>query len=212
MHAELSAPAVPASLRDLVGFKHLQSQVLQGQALQLFAYGSLIWRPEFAVQSQQVARIHGHHRALRMQSRLYRGNETQPGLVLALIPGGSCEGMLLRIAPGQVQEVLRQVWDREMVTSTYTPRWLLCRSRSGAPLGRALAFTLPRHSPSLVQPPQEAELLRVLRHARGHYGSTLDYVRNTVLSLRAYGIHDSALERHLRLAERHGLCGPPPER
>lgn len=208
MHAEPSKPALPASVRDQASIQRLLSQLPQGQVLQLFAYGSLIWRPEFAVQSQQVARVHGHHRALRMQSRLYRGNDTQPGLVLALIPGGSCDGMLLRVAPEQAQQVLRQVWDREMITSTYTPRWLLCRTRGGAPLGPALAFTLPRHSPSLVQPPQEAELLRVLRHARGRYGSTLDYVRNTVLSLRAHGIHDNTLERYLRLAEHHGLCEP----
>lgn len=191
------------------GLEPLLADRPRQQALKLFAYGSLIWKPEFEYQSAQPARVHGYHRTLRMRSQLYRGTEQQPGLVLALISGGCCEGVLYEVAPAQADAVLRQVWAREMVSGVYTPRWLPCRARSGARLGHALAFTLSRHSPSLVGPLAEDELLRVLAHARGRYGSTLDYLRQTVKSLRSHGIHDRELERQCALAVRHGLCEAP---
>jgi cation transport protein ChaC len=34
--------------------------------LWVFAYGSLIWRPEFDSLEQRWARVHGYHRALKM--------------------------------------------------------------------------------------------------------------------------------------------------
>ena len=209
-HSNSSAPAVAG---DPVGLQRMLDQLAQGRALQLFAYGSLIWRPDFAYADKQRARVHGYHRTLRMRSNIYRGTDSQPGLVLALIPGGSCDGLLYRIAPDCAAEVLRQVWAREMVSGVYLPRWLACRGRDGSPLGQALAFTLPRRSPSLVRPLADEELLRVLRHARGRYGSTLEYLRNTVASLREHAIHDRDLERQCALATHHGLCDslPPPQ-
>jgi len=193
------------------GLELLLRQRQPQQALRLFAYGSLIWKPEFDFRTAQAARVHGYHRCLRMRSQLYRGTEHQPGLVLALISGGSCEGVLYEIAPEQADAVLRQVWAREMISSAYTPRWLTCRARDGGHLGHALAFTLPRGSPSLVGPFAEDELIRVLRHARGRYGSTLDYLQQTVHSLRAHGIRDRELERQYALALRHQLCEAPAE-
>jgi cation transport protein ChaC len=195
---------------DPAGLQRMLDQLAQGRPLQLFAYGSLIWRPDFDCVAMLPARVHGYHRTLRMRSNIYRGTDSQPGLVLALIPGGSCDGVLYRIAPDCAADVLRQVWAREMVSGVYLPRWLACRGRDGAPLGTALAFTLPRRSPSLVRPLADEELLRVLRHARGRYGSTLEYLRNTVASLREHGIHDRDLERQCALAMHHGLCDSLP--
>ena len=48
-------------------------------------------------------------------------------------------------------------------------------------------------------------LLHILRHARGRYGTTLDYLTRAVTCLREHGIHDRALERQLALARAHGL-------
>lgn len=176
------------------------------QDLWLFAYGSLIWRPEIEVAEQQLARVRGYHRALRMQSRLYRGTPEQPGLVLALLSGGSCQGLLYRVAAAQAEAALRQLWAREMVTGVYEPRWLRCHGAHGEQ--RALAFTLSRRSSHLTGPLDEGQLLQVFRHAQGRYGSTLDYLQRTVHSLRGHGIRDRELERQYHLAASHGLCEP----
>lgn len=44
--------------------------------LWLFAYASLIWRPEFEATEQRLARVHGHHRSLQMWSRVNRAHRS----------------------------------------------------------------------------------------------------------------------------------------
>lgn len=172
--------------------------------LWVFGYASLIWRPEFHAAEQRPARIHGHHRALQMRSRINRGTPQQPGLVFALVSGGSCAGMVYRIEHQRAEAELRRLWLREMPTGVYDPKWLLCRTPHG-PVS-ALAFTLNRRSPNYTGTLDEDALLTVLRHARGRYGSTLDYLLETARCLHQRGIRDAAIERHLALARRHGLA------
>lgn len=193
----------------------LQEQLarLQGRDLHLFAYGSLIWRTEFEHDGQWLARVQGFHRALRMRSRVYRGTPEQPGLVLALLSGGCCTGVVYRIAAARAPEVLRQVWAREMVNGSYQARWLRCHALPGqaAPSESghvALGFTLSRRSPQCSGLLSDSEVLGVLRHAHGRYGSSLEYLERTVLSLRQRGIRDRELERLYGLARSHGLCEP----
>ena len=72
--------------------------------LWVFGYASLIWRPEFDAAECRPARVHGFHRALKMRSRVNRGTPETPGLVFALLPGGSCHGLAFRIARGTCRE------------------------------------------------------------------------------------------------------------
>ena len=180
----------------------------RSQGLLVFAYGSLIWKPEFEIADCWPARIAGFHRALRLRSLVNRGSTAQPGLVLCLLSGGSCRGLVYRIAAPQSEAVLHQLWAREMVVGSYEPRWLSCNTAAG-PL-RALSFTLSRQSPGYVATPTDEALLHIFRHAQGRYGSTLDYLLRTVNSLREHGIRDAELERQWRLAAAQGLCEPLP--
>lgn len=177
-----------------------------GDDLLLFAYGSLIWRPDFEPAEVLPARVLGFHRSLRMRSRTNRGTPAQPGLVLALLPGGSCQGLVYRVPHAQAEAVLLPLWEREMPSGVYEPRWLHCDTPQGRL--RALAFTLSRKSPQWTGALPESELLHIFRHARGRYGTTLDYLLRTVQGLRAHGIRDRELERQAQLAVRHGLCPP----
>jgi glutathione-specific gamma-glutamylcyclotransferase len=177
-----------------------------GDDLLLFAYGSLIWRPEFKYADALPARVLGFHRVLRMRSRVNRGSPQEPGLVLALISGGSCRGLVYRIPRTVGEEVLPRLWEREMPNGVYEPRWLNCDT--GAGRLRALAFTLSRQSPNWTGPLHEPELLHIFQHASGRYGTTLDYLLRTVQGLREHGIRDTELERQAHLAAQHGLCAP----
>jgi cation transport protein ChaC len=49
-------------------------------------------------------------------------------------------------------------------------------------------------------------MLDILRHARGRFGTTLEYLVETARALRAHGVHDREVERLVRLAARHGLA------
>ena len=164
--------------------------------LWVFGYASLLWRPEFDFAEHRPAFVRGWHRALRMASRINRGTPERPGLVFAMLPGGSCHGGVFRVPRSAAADVLAQLWQREMPTGVYDPRWLACRTPHGEV--SALAFTLSRLS--------DERLLDILRHASGRYGTTLDYLLATARCLADRGIRDREIERLVSLARRHGLA------
>ena len=178
---------------------HFRAQCAAGQDLWVFGYASLLWRPEFEAQEQHISRVWGWHRALKMWSRLNRGCPECPGLVFALLPGGSCQGVAYRVASNQADEVLQRLWAREMPMDVYTPRWLPCDTPEGRV--KALAFTLPRSSPSFTGQLPDETYRQIFRQASGRFGTTLDYAQQTFESLLAHGIEDRALARLLRHAD-----------
>ena len=171
----------------------------QGDDLWLFAYGSLIWKTEFEVAEKRPARVHGHHRALQMWSRVNRGTPECPGLVFALMAGGSCDGLALRVPHERVEALMPRLWEREMPNPVYDPKWLPCQTPQG-PVN-ALSFTLSRHSPNFTGRLSDARYREIFAHSRGRYGTTLDYARLTCEHLRAIGIKDAELERVVALAD-----------
>ncbi|MDQ6684245.1 MAG: gamma-glutamylcyclotransferase [Pseudomonadota bacterium] len=169
----------------------------------VFGYASLIWRPEFASVEERPATVFGWHRSLALRSRVNRGTAERPGLVFALVRGGSCRGRAYRIEGARVGAELERLWQREMPTGVYDPKWLPCRTPQGTV--RALAFTLSRASPGHSGELSEAQLVEILRSAEGRYGSTLAYLLETERSLRGCGIHDRDIERLVALARRYSL-------
>jgi len=169
------------------------------QDLWIFGYASLIWRPEFEILEQHPTKVQGWHRALKMWSRLNRGTPECPGLVFALLSGGSCQGLVFRTPAMQVRQTIEQLWLREMPNSVYTTRWLQCPTPQG-PVN-ALAFTLPRSSPSYTGNLSPAQYQHIFQNATGRYGTTLDYAKETFQSLKQQGIHDKALEALLQHAK-----------
>ncbi len=167
--------------------------------LWLFGYASLVWRPEFDTAEQRLARVHGHHRCLHMWSRVNRGTPERPGLVFALMSGGSCTGLALRVPHAQVEALMPQLWAREMPNPVYDPKWLRCETALG-PV-HALAFTLSHRSPNYTGALSEERYRDIFAHSHGRYGSTLDYARQTLHGLRAHGIEDRALARLLKIAD-----------
>ena len=174
-----------------------------GTDLWVFGYGSLIWNPEIEHVERRLATVHGYHRALKMWSRINRGSVLRPGLVFALMSGGSCKGMVFRVPRKHALRELDKLWNREMFTGVYDPAWLSCRT--GAGTVRALAFTLSRDSPNYTGELDRAQMIAILREATGRYGTTLDYVLRTDLSLREHGIEDRAIAAILELAHEHRL-------
>lgn len=169
----------------------------------VFGYASLIWRPEFDAVEQRPATVHGWHRALEMRSRVNRGTPECPGLVFALVPGGSCRGIVYRIEEKHAASQLERLWEREMPTGIYDPKWLGCRTAQGRV--HALAFTLSRASPSHTGPLPDETMVDILRTANGRFGTTLAYLIDTATSLRGCGIRDRDIERLVALARRHAL-------
>lgn len=166
--------------------------------LWVFGYASLIWRPEFRAAEQRLARVHGHHRSLQMWSRVNRGTPECPGLVFAMVSGGSCTGLALRVPHDDVEALMPSLWAREMPNPVYDPKWLTCHTVQGPVT--ALAFTLSRRSPNYTGELTPERYRDIFQRSCGRYGSTLDYARQTFEGLRQHGIHDRQLEKLLQLA------------
>ena len=165
--------------------------------LWVFGYASLIWRPDMEVVERRLATVHGWHRALKMWSRINRGTPERPGLVFALLPGGSCQGVVMRIPRPQVRAALESLWQREMPSKVYLPRWVQCQTEAGAV--QALTFILPRSHPSYTGPLSAKQYQAIFAdRVGGRFGHTLEYAQSTLKSLHEWGIRDRALERLLR--------------
>lgn len=157
----------------------------------VFAYGSLLWRPEFEFSEQRPATLKGHHRALCLWSRINRGTPEVPGLVFGLEQGGSCAGMVFKIPAHQVPGTFQTLWAREMMTGAYHPSWIDCETDQGTVA--ALAFVINRQAPGYAPTMPVEDLVDIVLRAHGKYGSCFDYVEQTHIALEEMGIHDPSL-------------------
>jgi cation transport protein ChaC len=179
---------------------HTLRQWDQHSDLWVFAYGSLLWKPEFDADEIRKARIYGHHRSLCLLSTFNRGTLAQPGLVLALDTGGSCDGLALRVKAHRVREAFTKLWRREMVRGSYIPQWVKARTQAGPK--QAIAFVMNRRLVTYAGSLPDATIAQVLRSASGKCGTSADYLQRTVIALRQHGLRDQKLARYLRLIEK----------
>jgi cation transport protein ChaC len=162
----------------------------------VFAYGSLMWRPDFSYVEAVPARLHGWHRSLCILSTHWRGTPERPGLVLGLDRGGSCLGRAFRVAAAEAEAVRTALHDREMIANVYEPRFLPVRRGDGSRMA-AYAFVVVRSHRQYWRGGVD-EAAALVRQGSGSAGSSRDYLANTVDHLDALGIREGALHRLLR--------------
>jgi cation transport protein ChaC len=174
----------------------------QGEDVWVFAYGSLLWNPAFEAAEQLAAVLPGWHRAFCIRLTRFRGTPQQPGLMMSLVPGGSCRGALVRIRGECVPDSLRKLWRREMTVKppNTPPRWVV--ARAGSADVRAIVFAADRKGPNFVSGLSGEQTAQVLCSAVGHWGSGAEYLMQTVDQLERLGIRDANLWRLQRLAAR----------
>ncbi len=155
----------------------------------IFAYGSLIWNPGFAVGARRRATAIGWHRSFSISLDHFRGSPERPGLMLALASGGRCEGLLLEIAPDTEADSLRAILRRELVAHELAANacWIEVETERGRE--PALTFYADPVGTELAEL-TVAEQARRLARAAGAAGSGAEYLLRTVQGLAALGIHD----------------------
>lgn len=179
-----------------------------GEPVWIFAYGSLMWNPDFDFAESRPAFLYGFHRSFCLYSRDYRGTPERPGLVLGLDRGGSCHGIAYRLPPELVAESLDRIWSREMTGRVYEMRRTALRTASGQVIG--YACVVRRESPDYAGHLSVEEAARLLAVARGGRGTGREYLANTVRHLDELGIHDRLLHRiAARVAELAGAGAVP---
>lgn len=157
-----------------------------------------MWKPGFHHLESQPARLFGFSRRLCLWSIHYRGTPEKPGLVVGLIPGGSCHGMAFRIDESCRKETLNYLHDREMTNDAYRPLVKRIHLEDGRKVA-ALTFVSRREHNQFASSISESRIINIVKGAKGPMGSNIDYVINTASHLKEVGIHDSQL---FRIADR----------
>lgn len=165
----------------------------------LFAYGSLIWKPEIEHVGEQNGVARGWHRAFCFRISRFRGTPEEPGLMMALDRGGQCRGVLYDLPEGNLERQLGKLFRREFTYKPINsmPRWIKVETTSGPT--SALTFVMNRDSPLYSGRLSHQEVANTLARACGHWGTGAEYLLNTVSHLEAKGIHDRNLWRLQRL-------------
>lgn len=165
----------------------------EGEDAWLFAFGSLIWKPECEHTGERAGIAPGWHRSFCFRIRRYRGTEDCPGLMMSLDRGGQCKGMLYRLPGASLREQLHKLCRREITIKPQntSARWITVVS-DGVRL-RAVAFVMNRTSRAYVGRLSPEEVAGVLSRACGHWGSGAEYLFNTVQKLEEHAIHDRYL-------------------
>lgn len=161
--------------------------------LWLFAYGSLIWKPEFEAVETRRATVRGRHRSFSVELPRWRGSPDQPGQMMVIERGGTCHGVAFRLPDadraGQIYKMLYR--ESEYEGDLESARWLMADTTEGRI--RSLAFwAAPTKSFPFLRLSPEETAGRIAR-ACGHLGSNAAYLYNTIVKLEEFGIHDRNL-------------------
>lgn len=160
----------------------------------VFGYGSLLWNPGFAVAESALARLSGWHRSFCMRSIHHRGTPESPGLVLALDakPEAACQGLALRVRPGDEDATLAYLRERELVSSAYLETTQPLDLADGRRV-EALAYVIDPDHVQYCDLPLD-EQARIIAQAIGGRGPNIDYLHNTARHLSELGIADAELD------------------
>lgn len=159
----------------------------------VFAYGSLIWSPEFEHETMEPAVASGWHRAFCLHLTRWRGTREVPALMMALDRGGSCEGILYELPAGGLEAQVVRLLEREIDGNppTNVPRWIWVQTAAGR--RRALTFVAAKDGPAYAGRLPLETVAGITARAAGHWGSAAIYLQRTVEKLEEHGIRDRNL-------------------
>jgi glutathione-specific gamma-glutamylcyclotransferase len=188
-----SSPFTRLSEADRVAVADRLLAQLDGDPFWVFAYGSLIWKPEFEHVEARRGTVHGWRRSFCLRIEDWRATPDEPGLMLALARGGACVGLAYRMPDDDPQGRMLRLLKREIDFHEDIPwlRWVTVRAPEG-PV-RALAFyCAPEGGPGVERLTPDEQARRLAR-AVGYVGSCAEYLYNTVSHLETMGIRDRYL-------------------
>lgn len=179
----------------------------------VFCYGSLICKPVFEPAFVEKANALGWQRSFCLKLIRFRGTPEQPGLMMQIDRGGTCEGVVQAIAEDRVWTDLSALWRREMTAKPpgNYPHWIEVEMASK--VRRAIAFTANPESRNYAGGLSTETVAEILSVACGHWGSGAAYLLETIRALDRHGIRDPYLwdlqERVAALIEARTDMGRP---
>lgn len=180
----------------------------RGGDIWVFAYGALMWKPDFAFEDMRRATALGWHRRFCLWQWRYRGTRERPALMLALDRGGACKGVAYRVSRPGARASLDPMLRRELNGDGYRPSWLTVDTEKGRQ--RAIGFVANRRGARYAGALPDNVIAHHIATACGHIGPSADYLLETTRACAALGIEDRMLLRLQALvAEKLRTASPP---
>jgi len=183
----------PRSVAELDCLVDRIEREVGGEPIWVFAYGSLIWNPEFKPTARMRASAYGWHRSFSLRIERWRATSEQPGLMMALERGGRCDGVVLRLSEERRRQDLRALVAREIKYHEVADmvRWVRVQTPEG--MKNALTFWASTRRSGLTRSLPMQTTAELIANACGQGGSCAQYLHNTIVDLEAEGIRDRNL-------------------
>jgi cation transport protein ChaC len=161
------------------------------RSLWIFAYGSLIWRPDFEFGECRTAFIEGWSRRFWQGSVDHRGIPEAPGRVVTLAqePGKRCWGVAYRVTEERRVTVLESLDHRER--GGFDRCDVEVKFGSAKPDSvAAISYVAPPSNPNYLGPAPMMAIAEQVRRSHGPSGSNLEYALRLAESLTNLGVED----------------------
>ncbi|MEP4379461.1 MAG: gamma-glutamylcyclotransferase [Alphaproteobacteria bacterium] len=169
-------------------------------ALWVFGAGSLMWDLRFEPDETRVATLLNYRRAFSFWTVRARGSFERPGLGLALEPGGTCAGVVFRVPEAGREEILDELWRREMSGGVYVPTWTEAETEMGKVW--ALGFVANREHRNYAGELPLDMSVRIIASALGTRGTCHEYLSLLIAALDRHGLEDDETRAlHLRVQQ-----------
>lgn len=162
------------------------------EGIWIFGYASLMWHPGFPFLEAQPALLRGYHRALCVYSTRYRGTPEKPGLAMGLDRGGSCKGRAFLLAGADVPKVMDYLYEREMDTNCYAPKFLNVKLDDGRTV-KAYHFLVRHDHEQYTGKLSIDDAVKLVCAGVGPKGTSIEYLQNTLDHLDKLGIVEGPL-------------------
>jgi cation transport regulator ChaC len=160
----------------------------------IFAYGSLIFRPDFPWIERRRAYVRGFERRFWQGSPDHRGVPEAPGRVVTLVASrGWCGGCAYRIDPAGAETSLVALDAREQAGFERV-NVDLYEAIDGAVFGNAITWIAGQDNAHFLGPLPDAEIAALIRARRGPSGANAEYALRLRDALRELGIVDAHVE------------------
>jgi glutathione-specific gamma-glutamylcyclotransferase len=168
----------------------------------IFAYGSLLWRPDFPFVEALPGHIRGWSRRFWQGSPDHRGVPGAPGRVVTLTPTADalCWGLAYRLEEATRELTLQRLDLRER--GGYERHVVEFRRRDAHQDSvPAFVYVASPTNPHYLGPCALGRIAEQIRRAHGPSGSNLDYVLRLDTTLQALGIKDEHVSALAALLE-----------
>ncbi|NND36465.1 MAG: gamma-glutamylcyclotransferase [Gammaproteobacteria bacterium] len=157
------------------------------EAVWIFGYGSLIWRPDFPYLDARRAYVDGWSRRFWQGSHDHRGTETDPGRVVTLIevPTERCYGRAYLIewdVFDHLDHREKNGYERQDVEIFFSD------GSEGSEAG--IAYIGEPGNFAWLGDASLKDIAAHIRHSAGPSGTNLDYLRELANALRALDVAD----------------------